>query len=119
MGFAIKSQHLAIGIDHGERVVIGIVGGLEERDRQHDFEFTGEILHPRNGRMILGRLREVEQLGQLVLAEIGCLEQFLELDDSGAALGGLPHQGFGPVDILGGVRRTGELSCRNSHRSHG
>jgi hypothetical protein len=75
---AVNAQHLAIGIDHRERVVVRIVGPLEEAQRQHYAELGRERLETRNDRITRHWTRELEVRGPMVLAEIGRLKKLLQ-----------------------------------------
>ena len=57
--------------------------------------------------------RQREVLRQVVLAEVRGLEKLLQENDLRALRGRLPHHRLGPGDVLGGIRRAGELGRGN------
>ena len=91
MGFSIEAELLAVGIDDDDAIVMRVVGPLEDRDREHDLQRPRQLLHAGDGRMILHRPCEIEEVGRLVLAEIRRLEQLLQQHDLRAASGGRAH----------------------------
>src|SRR3546814_6467571 len=88
-------------------MVMGVVGALEEADRQHDLELGGQRRHAGEQRIALSRLRQREVALLLVAAEVGRLEEFLDQHHLRALAGGLAHQGLGPGDVGLAVPATG------------
>jgi hypothetical protein len=109
---------LAVGVDQHQRVVVGVVGPLEEADRQDDGKLGGELAEAGEGRVLFDRVRQLEQLLPLVLAEIGRLEQLLQQDDLRPVGGGAAHHGLGLGDIGRGIAAAGELGGRYRDLRH-
>ena len=95
MTFAIDAEHSPVGVDHGQRVEIGVVAALEEADRQDHAQLGRQPAHPCQQRAALEGLGQLEVPLGPVLAEIGPLEQLLKEHDVGPSTCRLAHQGFG------------------------
>src|SRR5439155_16389482 len=115
---AIEPELPAVGVDHHQRVVVGVVGALEEADRQHNGKLGGDLAEPGQRRVAFDRMGEPEQLLILVLAEIGRLEQLLQQDDLRPVAGRPPHHGLGLGDIGRGIAAAGELGGRYRDLRH-
>src|SRR5690606_30260440 len=81
MHFPIDAEHAAVCVYHRGGVAVDArCLTLEYRGDDHYLEFPGKLLHalhtrPRN------RLREVEAICRLPLAEVGCIVQLLQADN--------------------------------------
>ncbi len=118
VALAVEPEHAAVGVDHGERVVVGVVRPLEEAHRQHHAELGGELAHPRDDGMALVGPGEREELLLLVGAEIGRLEELLQEHEVGAAARRLAHEVLGAGNVRLGVPVAGHLRGRQRHRCH-
>src|SRR3546814_20001601 len=72
---AVDAEVAAVGVEHRQRIVVRVVGPLEEADRQHDLQLGGQRRHAGAQRVALGRLRQREVALILVAAEVGRLEE--------------------------------------------
>jgi hypothetical protein len=118
MGFAIDPEDPAVSIDHGQRIIIGIVRPLEKADGQHDRQFGRKRAHPLQYGMIPDGCGESEQFLFLILAEIGSLEQFLRQNDLRTPKCGGPHELLGLGDIRLSIPGARHLGCGNRYLSH-
>lgn len=118
VALAVEPEHGAVGVDHGEAVEGGLAGALEKAERQHDAEFAGERGEMRDQRIAREGLRQSEMFVELILAEIGGLEQFLQQYEAGTTPGGLAHQTLGAGDISRTVPITGHLGRGDGEAAH-
>src|SRR3546814_10312121 len=51
---AIDAEPAAVGVDHRQRIVVRVVGALEEADRQHDVQLRRQRRHARADRKNVG-----------------------------------------------------------------
>ena len=116
---AVETEHLPAGVDHGDRVEIGLVVALEEAEGQHDVQFAGQRLECGDAFVAFDRTRQLEISRQLVLAKVGRLEKLLDKDDARALRGGLADQLFRAIEALHAVLAAGHLRGRHSNVAHG
>jgi len=64
---AIEPELPAVGVDHHQRVVVGIVGPLEEADRQHDLQLLRDFRQPPDRGILGDGQRQLEVLNRLIL----------------------------------------------------
>src|SRR6185503_6120745 len=82
---AIHAEIAAVGIQNRDGIEEGVVGLLEEADRQHDAELARNFREMPDGLVVRDRSRDAQVTRVLLDAEIRRLEQFLDQDDLGAA----------------------------------
>jgi hypothetical protein len=114
VALAVSADDRSVGVDDGERVVVGALGAFEEADRQHHLELRRQLLHAFDDGVRVGRMRQREELLLLFGRKVRRLEELLDQDDLGAAPGGLPHQRLGVGDIRLAIPAAGHLG-----RGHG
>lgn len=110
MGLSVHTKNLAVGIDDGNGVVVGLVVLLEERDGEHHREFLSNLLEVGNQSAGRSRLSKSERLLLLVLvirpwpisnlAEIPASEKLLKKDDLGTLSGCLTNELFSLGDVF-------------------
>ena len=110
---AVDAEHLAIGVDHGKRVVVRVIGALEHAHRQHHAQLLRQRLEVPHDRVVRHRVRQLEVTREVVLAEVRRLEKFLQKNYLRALCGRLAHHRLGLGDVLGRNRRAGELGRGN------
>src|SRR5690606_41727380 len=99
VALAVAAEDLAVRIRDRDAVVVAWPVLLEERDRDHDLELPGELAKLAYARMLVRGERRLEPLRVLPRAEVDALEQLAGQHDLRAALGGLPHERFGLLDV--------------------
>src|SRR5260221_1171301 len=115
----IHPEQRSVGIDDCRRVAIDARSlAFEDGGDEYDAELCGELLHDGGGGTG-DRLRHVEALVLLRLAEIRRVEELLETDDLRAARSRFPNARDGGVDIGFGVRRVGILNDSDAKRCAG
>ena len=115
---AVNAEHLAAGVDHGDRVEIGLVVALEKTEGEDDTEFAGEGLEFGDAFVVIDRAGQCEEIRELVLAEIGRLEEFLNEDNVGALGGGSADELLGALEVCGAIGATGHLRGGEGDVSH-
>ena len=118
VALAVGAEHAPVGVDHGQRVEVGVVGALEEAHRQDHMEFGREPAHAGQKGMALERVGKAEIAPVLVLAEVRRLEQLLQEHDPRTPSGSLAHEPLGPGDVVVTVPAAGHLRCRDGHLTH-
>ncbi|MNM81882.1 hypothetical protein D3C81_938970 [compost metagenome] len=100
MALAVTSEDLAVGVDHGQRVVTGVVLFLIEADRKNHFQLLGHITEMLD-RCVLLHLRRIDVVvGLFFLAEIRGFEQLLQQYNLCPLRRRLSNQLIGFGDIL-------------------
>src|SRR5262245_4074262 len=95
----IDAEKRAVRVDYRGRISIDARGlTFEERDNDDDLQLPGNRLHPL-GRRPGNRLRQVEPVTVLRLAEVLRIEQFFQTDDLRPAAGGVAHEPLGTDDV--------------------
>ena len=114
---AVQPAHRAVGVDHGHRVVVHVVGLLKERERQHDVQLSRQRHKVSQRRIVLGPRvqRRLKVRRRLVLAKVLVEEQLGQQHDVGAMLARrcLPHQSLGRRNV--GLERLGACHLDGSH----
>ena len=88
---------------------MGVVGLLEEADGQDDSELASEACKAGEDGVRRRRARQREEAGELVLAEIGRLEQLLEQNDLCPLVRSAACELLCLVEVAGGIGAAGEL----------
>ena len=121
VNLAKLAEVLAVGVDHGGRVVVhaGQVLFVHRHD-DHHLVLLGQVLHQLGRRPVGNPLGEVVPLDLLLGAEVRAVEQLLQADDLDALFGGLGDHGDVLVDhrLLDLLdRRRGRLAERGLNQS--
>ena len=115
---AIDAQQRAVGVDDQRGVVIDTRRApLEYRAYNHDLQFARQTRKALAGGAGNG-LRQVEQVGPFLAAEILRAEEFLHADNLRAFAGGFANAPLGFRQILVGVERAGHLDQAHAEFRH-
>src|SRR5262245_48299361 len=112
---AVHAHDRAVRVDHHEAVEVGILRALEDGERQHDLQLLRDFRQALDRRMLGDGKRELEVLREVVLAEVGRLEQLLDQDDVRALLRGLADQALGIRDVGIAIPAAGHLRRGDGH----
>jgi hypothetical protein len=96
----IEAEDLARGVDHRHAVVVGVVGALEEGDRDHHRELLGDAREVSDGLVPREGPGPREEGLLLLPAEVGPLEELGGQDETGSTLVSLAHVALDPGDVL-------------------
>jgi hypothetical protein len=88
---------------------VRVIGPFEEAEGKDEPQLARQSREAGDDRIAGGGTGEGEEAGQLVLAEIGRLEQLLQEDDLRSLGRGPADQRLGLVQIAGGIAAAGEL----------
>ncbi len=119
MRFAVGAELFAIGIDDHHGVEKTLPGALEHRDRQHQAKLPRQRRETRNRLILRQRHRQMKIRVDLVLAEIGRLEQFLDQNDIRPLPRRLTDQPLGGGNVGLSIGATFHLRGGNGDVSHG
>ena len=110
VGLSVDTEDLTVSVDDSDRVVVGLVVLLEERDGKHDRQLLGDLLEVSNQSAGGGRLSVGEGRLLLVLlvthvpfphlAEIPSSEELLEKNDLSTLGSGLTDELLALGDVL-------------------
>ncbi len=111
---AVDAEHLAVGVDHRQRVEVGVVGALEHAERQHHAELARQRLEAPHDRVVRRSAAPASKwLARWSLQKYGVSKSSCRRMTCAPLRGGLAHQRLGPGEVLGSIRRAGELGRGN------